>query len=72
MPSFKFRVLIDTNTGVDVFRDILISTNDNLELFYQTILTSFNFKNDQMASFYKSNEDWDKGQEITLGRYGYE
>ncbi|MBK6951890.1 MAG: hypothetical protein IPH24_07500 [Crocinitomicaceae bacterium] len=66
MPSFKFRVLIDTNTGVDVFRDILISTNDNLELFYQTILTSFNFKNDQMASFYKSNDDWDKGQEITL------
>jgi hypothetical protein len=66
MPSFKFRVLIDTNTGVDVFRDILISTNDNLEIFYQTILTSFNFKNDQMASFYKSNEDWDKGQEITL------
>lgn len=66
MPSFKFRVLIDTNSGTDIFRDIVISTNENLELFYQTILASFNFKGDQMASFYKSNDDWDKGQEITL------
>ncbi|MBI3135710.1 MAG: hypothetical protein HYZ14_13625 [Bacteroidetes bacterium] len=66
MPSFKFRVLIDTDSGNDVFRDIVISTKDNLEVFYHKIMEAFAFKGDQMASFYKSNEDWDKGQEITL------
>jgi len=66
MPSFKFRVLIDTNSGSDVFRDIVISNKANLEVFYHKIMEAFNFKGDQLASFYKSNEDWDKGQEITL------
>lgn len=66
MPSYKFRVLIDTDSGNDVFRDIVISTKENLEVFYRKIMEAFDFKGDQLASFYKSNEDWDKGQEITL------
>ena len=71
MPSYKFRVLIDTVDGADVFRDILISASDTLETFYDTIMKAFDFKGDQMASFYKSNEDWDKGQEITLLDMGF-
>ncbi|MBK7128697.1 MAG: hypothetical protein IPM74_01785 [Crocinitomicaceae bacterium] len=71
MPSYKFRVLIDTTDGADIFRDILISTSDTLETFYDTIMKAFDFKGDQMASFYKSNEDWDKGQEITLLDMGF-
>lgn len=66
MPAYKFRVLIDTETGNDIFRDILISSSENLETFYQAIMKAFEFKGDQMASFYKSNNEWDKGQEITL------
>lgn len=66
MPSYKFRVLIDTTSGEDIFRDILIGSEDHLENFYSVILKSFDFKGKEMASFYKSNEDWDKGQEITL------
>lgn len=71
MPSFKFRVLIDTETGEDIFRDILISSKENLEVFYKKIIEAFSFKGDQMASFYKSNEHWDKGQEITLMDMGF-
>jgi len=66
MPAYKFRVLIDTVSNEEIFRDIVISTNDNLESFYNSIVKAFGFKGDQMASFYKSNDDWDKGQEITL------
>lgn len=66
MPSYKFRVLIDTDSGTEIFRDFLISSNESLEVFYDSILKAFNFKGGQMASFYKSNNDWDKGQEITL------
>jgi len=66
MPSYKFRVLIDTVSNEEIFRDIIVFGNDNLESFYNTIVKAFAFKGDQMASFYKSNDDWDKGQEITL------
>lgn len=66
MVGLKFRVLLDSSSSSEVFRDILISDESNFEVFYQSILEAYNFKGDQMASFYMSNDDWDKGQEITL------
>lgn len=65
MASIKFRVLLDS-TNDEVFRDILIREDDNFESFYKAILKSFNFSDDQMASFYVSNHNWDKGHEISL------
>lgn len=66
MPGLKFRVLLDSDKNEEVFRDILISDLDNFESFYSAILKSFKFKGDQMASFYVSNDSWDKGHEISL------
>lgn len=66
MAGLKFRILLDTDSNSEIFRDILIDSNSDFETFYKTIITSFNFNGDQMASFYMSNDDWDKGHEITL------
>lgn len=66
MSSLKFRVLIDLETSDEVFRDIHISTSDNFEVFYRSIMSAFGFNGDQLASFYLSNDDWDKGPEIAL------
>ncbi|MCG8576337.1 MAG: plasmid pRiA4b ORF-3 family protein [Flavobacteriales bacterium] len=66
MPSYKFRILIDTTSQEEIFRDILISTKADFETFYQAIMQAFNFRGDQLASFYVSNEQWDKGHEIVL------
>lgn len=66
MAGLKFRVLLDSKDKNEVFRDILISDQDNFESFYRAILSAYNFSNDQMASFYMSNENWDKGFEISL------
>lgn len=66
MSALKFRVLLDSETKEEVFRDILIPDSANFETFYNSILTAFDFKGGQMASFYCSNEDWDKGEEIGL------
>jgi len=64
MSIYKFRVVIE---GQDIiFRDIEIKNSQNFEEFHQIILKAFNFDNSQMASFYVSDEDWDKGQEIAL------
>lgn len=66
MSSYKFRVLIDTDKEEDIFRDIQISSSADFEVFYQTIINAFDFAGDQLASFYVSNDNWDKGHEIAL------
>lgn len=64
MDVFKFRVVLD---GKDtVFRDVLVSPDRSLEDFHNIILNMFSFKGEQMASFYRSNDNWDKGEEFPL------
>ena len=66
MPGLKFRVLLDSVEKDEVFRDIAINDDLTLEQFYMSILDAFEFSNDQMASFFVSDEDWNKGEEISL------
>lgn len=66
MSSYKFRVLLDNSNNKEIFRDILISENDTFSDFYNCILKAFRFHGDQLASFYLSNNTWDKGDEISL------
>lgn len=66
MGSLKFRVLLDSVSDDEVFRDILIDEKESFETFYQTIIESVGFTGKQLASFYMSNENWDKGEEIGL------
>lgn len=65
MSALKFRVLIDS-TSNEVFRDILIDEQATFEMLYRAVLDAYQFNHDQMASFYMSNENWDKGFEISL------
>ena len=66
MAGLKFRVLLDSKDKNEVFRDILISDKADFESFYRAILDAYAFTSDQMASFYMSNGNWDKGFEISL------
>ena len=59
MAGIKFRVLLDSNQKEEVFCDILLSIDDNFESFFNTIIKAYDFKGDQMASFYASNEELD-------------
>lgn len=72
MAGLKFRVLLDSKDQEKVFRDILISDSDNFETFYRAIISAFRFQGDQMASFYISNDEWDKGHEISLMDLSYD
>lgn len=71
MGALKFRVLLDTDQESEIFRDIIIDENDNFESLYNAIISSFRFQGDQMASFYISNDNWDKGHEISLMDMNY-
>lgn len=71
MAGLKFRVLLDSDNNSEIFRDILIKDSDNFESFYKAIVSSFRFEGNQMASFYVSNDSWDKGHEISLMDMSY-
>ncbi|PZD78249.1 hypothetical protein [Mesonia sp. K7] len=61
---YKFRVVLDVLD--DVFRDIEVLDNINLEDFHNTICQAFGFDGVEMAAFYLSDEDWNQGEEIVL------
>ncbi len=60
----KFRILLDTEKNV--FRDIEIEDTQTFEALHYSILDAFEWEADEMASFYASNSDWEKGDEIPL------
>jgi hypothetical protein len=66
MSIYKFRILIETDGEIHIIRDILIKSTQNFEDLHQIILKAYEFDNSQMASFYVSDDDWNKGQEIAL------
>ena len=61
---YKFRVILDVEE--DVFRDIIVADDINLEELHFTIAKSFGFKGQEMASFYKTDDNWEQGDEIPL------
>ena len=66
MGAYKFRVLLDNDNDAEIFRDIVIDQKASFESFYRAITAAFEFSDEHMASFYVSNEEWDKGEEISL------
>ncbi len=64
MNIFKFRIIIDTEE--DIFRDIEIETTGTFLDLHESILRAFDWEPGEMASFYMSNETWDRGDEIPL------
>ena len=64
MSIYKFRVLVEAKEVI--FKDIEVKSNQTFEDFHEMIVAAFGFDNSQMASFYTSNDQWEKGQEIAL------
>jgi len=65
MRIYRFRVTLQ-NEDEDIVRDIDIELTDTLCELHNSIQEAFEFDNSQMASFYLSNDDWERGEELTL------
>jgi len=63
---YRFRAILDNDTEDDIFRDIEISKEDSLAEFHKSITKSFGFNNNEIASFYISDNQWSQGEEISL------
>ena len=67
---YRFRIILDTEE--DVFRDIEINESSSLEELHNSIIKSFGFLGNEMASFYKTDNDWKQGDELPLNDFGPE
>ena len=63
---YRFRVILDNDTEDDVFRDLEIRETDTLEDLYNINTQSFGFDGTEMASFYRSDDQWNQGEEYSL------
>ncbi|HYH56034.1 MAG TPA: hypothetical protein VD772_05445 [Anseongella sp.] len=63
MAVYRFRVAFEDYDG---YRDIDIRSNQTFEDLHYAIHQSIGYKADYPSSFYVSNDQWHKGEEITL------
>jgi hypothetical protein len=70
MAILRFRVYFEEDDSV--YRDIVIRHNQHfIDLHFQ-ILKSFEFDSKHEATFYRSNDYWARGKEITFEKYDKE
>lgn len=61
---YKIRTILDVEE--DVIRTILVDDTINLESLHTIIANSFGFEGREMASFYRTDDEWNQGEEIPL------
>ncbi|CAL2055787.1 IS1096 element passenger TnpR family protein [Tenacibaculum sp. 190524A05c] len=61
---YKVRAILDVEE--DVIRTIMFDENLSLEKLHFDIANAFGLEGNEMASFYKSDDEWNQGLEIPL------
>ena len=67
MAILKFRIYWEEDEGI--YRDIVIKHQQTFFDLHQSILKSYEFDSKHAATFFKSNDAWQEGKEISLEKY---
>ncbi len=67
MAILKFRIYLEEDDAV--YRDIVIKHTQSFQDLHFTILKSFEFDSKHQATFYRSNDNWQQGREISFEKY---
>ncbi|MBK6938227.1 MAG: hypothetical protein IPH18_16170 [Chitinophagaceae bacterium] len=67
MAILKFRIYFEEDESV--YRDIVIRHTQTFQDLHSTILKSYEFDNKHKATFFRSNDHWQRGREISLEKY---
>jgi Plasmid pRiA4b ORF-3-like protein len=70
MAILKFRVYFEEDDSI--YRDIVIRHTQNFKELHEAILKGYEFDNKHKATFFRSNDHWQRGKEITLEKYDKE
>jgi len=67
MAILRFRIYWEDDDSV--YRDIAIRHTQTFKDLHDCILKSYEFDNKHKATFYRSNDNWLRGREISLEKY---
>lgn len=67
MAIFKFRVYFEEDDSI--YRDIVIKHTQHFSELHDAILKAYEFDNKHQATFYRSNDNWQQGREISFEEY---
>lgn len=67
MAILKFRVYFEEDDSI--YRDIAIRHKQHFLDLHQAILKAYEFDSKHAATFYRSNDNWQRGREISLEKY---
>jgi hypothetical protein len=67
MAILKFRIYLEEDDAV--YRDIVIKHTQNFQDLHFAILKSYEFDTKHQATFYRSNDNWQRGREISFDVY---
>ena len=70
MAILKFRIYLEEDESV--YRDVIIRHTQTFLDLHETILKSYEFDNKHKATFFRSNDHWLRGREISLEVYDKE
>lgn len=70
MAILKFRVYFEEDESV--YRDVVIRHNQSFRDLHDTILKGYEFDNKHKATFFRSNDHWLRGRQISLEVYDQE
>ncbi|MBV9963957.1 MAG: hypothetical protein JO072_17065 [Parafilimonas sp.] len=67
MAILKFRAYYEEDDAV--YRDVVIKHSQTFHDLHNAILKAYEFDNKHQGTFYRSNDNWQRGREITLEKY---
>src|SRR3982751_4549163 len=67
MAVLKFRIYFEEDDSI--YRDVAIKHTQTFLQLHQVILKSYEFDSKHQATFYRSNDNWQRGREITFEKY---
>ena len=67
MAILKFRAYLEEDDSV--YRDVAIRHSQTFFELHEIILKSFEFDSKHQATFFRSNDNWQRGREISLEKY---
>jgi hypothetical protein len=67
MAVLKFRIYLEEDDSV--YRDVAIKHTQTFRDLHNVILKAYEFDSKHQATFYRSNDHWQRGREITLQKY---
>ena len=70
MAVLKFRIYYEDDDAV--YRDVVIKHNQTFLDLHNAILKAYDFDNKHAATFYRSNDYWQRGREISFEKYDKE